>query len=86
MLEGLDIGRARKRNSLFDINGVMVQSRTDLADFQKVFAIDHEPVDTCVDAVRALKPTGIIGVNTVPKLFSQPVIEAMSEINQRPII
>lgn len=85
-LEGLDIDSARKRNSLFDINGLMVQSRTDLADFQKVFAIDHAPIDTFVDAVRTLKPTGIIGVSTVPKLFSQAVIEAMSEINERPII
>ncbi|GJH09622.1 NAD-dependent malic enzyme [Caballeronia novacaledonica] len=85
-LEGLDIDSARKRNSLFDINGLMVQSRTDLADFQRVFAIDHAPIDSFVDAVRTLKPTGIIGVSTVPKLFSQAVIEAMSEINERPII
>jgi malate dehydrogenase (oxaloacetate-decarboxylating)(NADP+) len=86
VLEGLDIDSARKRNNLFDVNGLMVQSRTDLADFQKVFAIDHAPIDAFVDAVRALKPTGIIGVSTVPKLFSQPVIEAMSELNERPII
>lgn len=86
VLEGLDIDSARKRNNLFDVNGLMVQSRTDLADFQTVFAIDHAPIDAFVDAVRALKPTGIIGVSTVPKLFSQPVIEAMSELNERPII
>jgi malate dehydrogenase (oxaloacetate-decarboxylating)(NADP+) len=86
VLEGLDINAARKRNNLYDINGLLVQSRTDLADFQKVFAIDHEPVGTFVDAIRALQPTGIIGVSTVPKLFSQAVIEAMSEINERPII
>jgi malate dehydrogenase (oxaloacetate-decarboxylating)(NADP+) len=86
VLEGLDIDTARKRNTLFDVNGLMVKSRTDLADFQKCFAIDHAPIDTFVDAVRTLKPTGIIGVSTMPKLFSQPVIEAMSEINQRPII
>ncbi|MDR5837858.1 NAD-dependent malic enzyme [Caballeronia sp. LZ034LL] len=85
-LEGVDIDAARARNSLFDINGLMVRSRTDLAAFQQPFAIDHEPLDSFVDAVRALKPTGIIGVSTVPKLFSQPVIEAMSEINERPII
>ena len=39
-----------------------------------------------VDAVRALRPTGIIGVSTVPKLFNREVIEAMAEINERPII
>jgi malate dehydrogenase (oxaloacetate-decarboxylating)(NADP+) len=85
-LEGLDITAARARNSLFDINGLMVKSRTDLAAFQKPFALDHAPVDKFVDAVRALRPTGIIGVSTVPKLFNQQVIEAMAEINERPII
>ena len=41
---------------------------------------------TFVEAVEALRPTGIIGVSTVPKLFNQEVIEAMAEINERPII
>ncbi|SAK85656.1 malic enzyme [Caballeronia hypogeia] len=86
VLEGMDIDAARRRSALFDVSGLMVQSRTDLAGFQRVFAIDHEPVETFVDAIRALEPTGIIGVSTVPKLFSQPVIQAMSEINERPII
>ena len=85
-LEGLEIDQARGRNYLFDINGLMVRSRSDLAAFQKPFAIDHPPVSQFVDAVRALKPTGIIGVSTVPKLFNQQVIEAMAEVNERPII
>jgi malate dehydrogenase (oxaloacetate-decarboxylating)(NADP+) len=85
-VEGLNIAAARGRNSLFDINGLMVKSRTDLAAFQKPFSLDHAPIDKFVDAVRALRPTGIIGVSTVPKLFNQQVIEAMAEINERPII
>src|SRR6201982_4062939 len=84
--EGIDIGEARQRNVLFDINGLIVTSRTDLADFQKPFAQDRAPVSTFVEAVKALRPTAIIGVSTVPKLFSREVIEAMSEINERPII
>lgn len=86
VLEGLSIDEARARNALFDVNGLMVKSRQDLADFQKPFAVDHAPVDAFVDAVKALKPTGIIGVSTVPKLFNQHVIESMAEINERPII
>lgn len=85
-MEGLSPEDARARNTLFDVNGLMVTSRDDLADFQRPFAIDHAPVDTFADAVRALKPTGIIGVSTVPKLFNQDVIEAMAAINERPII
>jgi len=85
-LEGLDIHEARRRNALFDIHGLLVTSRTDLAGFQKPFAQDHAPVSTFVEAVRAIKPTGIVGVSTVPKLFTREVIEAMAEINGRPII
>ena len=84
--EGMDLAAARGRNALFDINGLLVTSRTDLADFQKPFALDRAPVSTFVEAVEALRPTGIIGVSTVPKLFTREVIEAMARINQRPII
>jgi malate dehydrogenase (oxaloacetate-decarboxylating)(NADP+) len=85
-LEGMDIATARSRNALFDIEGLIVSSRTDLAEFQKPIALDHAPLSVFADAVKALRPTGIIGVSTVPKLFNQQVIEAMTEINERPII
>ncbi len=85
-MEGMDIAEARKRNALFDINGLIVTSRTDLADFQKPFAQERERVTSFVDAVKAIRPTGIIGVSTVPKLFTREVIGAMAEINERPII
>jgi malate dehydrogenase (oxaloacetate-decarboxylating)(NADP+) len=84
--EGLPIAQARGRNALFDVDGLVVRSRNDLADFQRPFALDHAPVGTFVEAVKALRPAGIIGVSTVPKLFNEAVIEAMAEINQRPII
>jgi malate dehydrogenase (oxaloacetate-decarboxylating)(NADP+) len=85
-MEGIDISEARRRNALFDINGLLVTSRTDLADFQKPFAQDRAPIEHFVDAVKATRPTGIIGVSAVPKLFTREVIEAMAEINERPII
>lgn len=85
-MEGMDIAEARSRNALFDVNGLLVTSRTDLNAFQKPFVLEHEPITSFVEAVKALRPTGIIGVSTVPKLFNQHVIEAMAEINERPII
>jgi len=85
-LEGMDIREARRRNALFDIHGLLVSSRTDLAAFQKPFAQDRELISTFVEAVKAIRPTGIIGVSTVPKLFTREVIEAMAAINERPII
>jgi malate dehydrogenase (oxaloacetate-decarboxylating)(NADP+) len=84
--EGTDLTAARGRNALFDVNGLLVTSRTDLADFQKPFVQDRPPVSTFVEAIKALRPTAIIGVSTVPKLFNREVIEAMSAINERPII
>jgi malate dehydrogenase (oxaloacetate-decarboxylating)(NADP+) len=85
-LEGLDINEARKRSALFDVNGLLVSSRADLTDFQKPFALDRAPVATFLEAIEALKPTAIIGVSTVPKLFNRQVIEAMARLNERPII
>jgi len=85
-MEGMDITAARARTALFDVNGLLVKSRNDLAEFQRPFAIDHAPIAQFLDAVKTLKPTAIIGVSTVPKLFTQHVIEAMAEINARPII
>jgi malate dehydrogenase (oxaloacetate-decarboxylating)(NADP+) len=85
-LDGMDMTEARARNALFDVNGLLVTSRSDLTIFQKPFVLDHAPIASFVEAVRALRPTGIIGCSTVPKLFNQAVIEAMAEINERPII
>ena len=39
-----------------------------------------------VAAIEDFKPTILIGVSTVGKLFSREVVEAMSRINKRPII
>src|SRR3984885_9710195 len=49
-LEGMDIAAARSRNALFDIEGLIVRSRTDLAEFQKPFAQDHAPISVFADA------------------------------------
>ena len=85
-MQGMSLSDARARNALFDLHGLIVKSRSDLADFQKPFALDRPAVASFVEAVKQIRPTGIIGVSAVPKLFDQPVIEAMAELNQRPII
>ncbi|MBV9489571.1 MAG: oxaloacetate-decarboxylating malate dehydrogenase, partial [Verrucomicrobia bacterium] len=85
-LEGLSLEEGRQRNWLFDVKGLIVKSRADLADFQKPFAHDHPPAPKLVNAIEAIKPTASTGVSTVPKLFNQAVIEAMSRLNERPII
>ena len=84
--EGMALDAARKQTMLFDVDGLITSDRSDLAAFQQPFAIEHPPLKNFVEAVHALKPTAIIGVSTVPKLFDQGVIEAMAQINERPII
>jgi malate dehydrogenase (oxaloacetate-decarboxylating)(NADP+) len=54
--------------------------------FPKAVRLGQAPVPTFVEAVKQLKPTGIIGVSAVPKLFNQQVIEGDGRINERPII
>ena len=86
VLEGTPQEKARARTWLFDVNGLLESTRTDLADFQKIYAHPHAPTKDFVEAIEALKPTAIIGVSTVAKAFNQQVIAAMARINQRPII
>ncbi len=85
-LEGLTLEQARSRISLFDINGMLESSRTDLFDFQKPYAHSHAPSHDFHGAIESLKPTAIIGVSTQGKAFTQQVVETMSRLNDRPII
>ncbi len=84
-MRGLTLEAARARSFLFDLEGLLVSSRK-VKDFQKAFVVDREPIRDFVEAIKILRPTGIIGVSTVPKLFSQKVVETMAAINKRPII
>ena len=85
-LEGLSEKEARARISLFDVNGLLEPSRTDLYDFQKPYAHPHAPSHDFVEVIKSVKPTAIIGVSTQGKAFNRQVIEAMTDLNERPII
>jgi malate dehydrogenase (oxaloacetate-decarboxylating)(NADP+) len=85
-LEELTLDQARGRISLFDINGLIEPSRTDLFDFQKPYAHAHKPSRDFLAVIESLKPTAIIGVSTRGKTFTRQVVEAMARINKRPII
>jgi malate dehydrogenase (oxaloacetate-decarboxylating)(NADP+) len=85
-LEGLTEDQARGRISLFDINGLIEPSRTDLYDFQQPYAHPHAPSRDFVAAIESLKPTVLIGVSTKGKAFTRPVVEAMARLNERPVI
>jgi malate dehydrogenase (oxaloacetate-decarboxylating)(NADP+) len=84
--EGLTLEQARSRVHMFDVNGLLEPSRTDLVDFQKPYAHPHSPCKDFVAAINDLKPTTIIGVSTIGGAFSRNVVEAMCAHNERPII
>jgi malate dehydrogenase (oxaloacetate-decarboxylating)(NADP+) len=86
VLEGLPLRDAQARISMFDVNGLLEPGRKDLFDFQKVYAHPHAPTRDFVAAIESIKPTAIMGVSTVGNTFTRPVIEAMSRLNDRPII
>ncbi len=84
--QGMELKDAQSRVSMFDINGLLETTRTDLVDFQKPYAHKHDPTKDFIEAIKSLKPTTIIGVSTVGGAFSQEVVETMSQLNDRPVI
>jgi malate dehydrogenase (oxaloacetate-decarboxylating)(NADP+) len=84
--QGMTLKEARSRVYMFDINGLLESTRTDLVDFQKPYAHKHAPTRDFVAAIGSIKPTTIIGVSTIGGAFTQKVIEAMSRINERPVV
>jgi malate dehydrogenase (oxaloacetate-decarboxylating)(NADP+) len=84
--QGLSESEARKRCWLMDSRGLVVKSRTDLNDHKRPYAQDHAPVGDFLSAVKAVKPTGIIGVAAVGQTFTREVLEEMAHNNERPIV
>jgi malate dehydrogenase (oxaloacetate-decarboxylating)(NADP+) len=85
-LKGLSQDAARSRVSLFDIDGLLESSRRDLSEAQKPYAHKAAPSNDLVKTIETLKPTILIGVSTKGGAFTRPVVEAMSRLNERPII
>jgi malate dehydrogenase (oxaloacetate-decarboxylating)(NADP+) len=96
--QGLAPDAARQQIRMFDTNGLVVAGRPGLATHKLPYAhklppskpFDHlDLASECpqiVAAIEDFKPTVLIGVSTVGKLFSREVVEAMSRLNARPII
>jgi malate dehydrogenase (oxaloacetate-decarboxylating)(NADP+) len=84
--EGMAEVEARRRCWMVDSKGLVVASRTGLAEHKKAYAHDHAPLPDFLSAVKALKPTAIVGVGATPSMFTREVIEEMSRLNERPIV
>jgi malate dehydrogenase (oxaloacetate-decarboxylating)(NADP+) len=84
--DGVPEADARARCWFVDSKGLVVRSRTVLADHKIPFAHDHAPLPDLLSAVRALRPAALIGVSGQPSMFTREIVESMSEINERPIV
>jgi malate dehydrogenase (oxaloacetate-decarboxylating)(NADP+) len=96
--QGIAPDAARQQIRMFDTQGLVVAGRPGLAVHKLPYAhklpaskpFDHlnlaSEIPQIVSAIEDFKPTILIGVSTVGKLFSQEVIETMSRLNARPII
>ena len=84
--EGVPVEKAREQCCFFDTQGLLTSRRANIAHHKQRFARDLEPVESFLEAVKTLKPTAILGLSGQPGSFSQEIIEAMGEINERPII
>lgn len=84
--EGMTLADAQSRVHMFDVNGLLESTRSDLVDFQKPYAHPHPPTKDFVAAIKSIEPTTIIGVSTIGGAFTQQVVETMAQVNERPVI
>ncbi|KAL6221872.1 hypothetical protein ACLB2K_005264 [Fragaria x ananassa] len=88
----IPVEETRKKIWLVDSKGLIVNSRKEsLQHFKKPWAHEHEPVKDLIDAVKAIKPTVLIGSSGVGRTFTKEVIEALASFNeiqmmQKPLI
>jgi malate dehydrogenase (oxaloacetate-decarboxylating)(NADP+) len=83
---GLSGTDARGRCWFIDSKGLLTRGRAGLAPQKQPFAQDRAPVADLLSAVRALRPTMLIGASGQPGTFNAAVLEAMAQLNERPVV
>ncbi len=88
MAEGLTKEQAKARCWFMDSKSLVDSSRTDLQHHKLAYAHkhDHGPVPNLLAAVKAIKPTALIGVSGMAQQFTKEIIEEMARLNERPLI
>ena len=84
--EGLSEAEARARCLFIDSSGPVVASRTDLTAQKRYFAQARHPMPGLVETVDDFRPTVLIGASTQGGLFTQPVLAAMTRLNEHPVV
>lgn len=84
--DGMREDDARSRCWFVDSKGLVVKTRTDLAEHKLPFAHDHAPTPDLLSAIRALRPRALIGVSGQPRTFTREIVETMATLNERPVV
>ena len=83
---GIAPEEGRKQCWFVDSKGLLVQGRDNMTAHKLPYAHPHHHIVDFAQAVKALKPTAILGLSGQPATFTKEVVEAMAEFNDRPII
>jgi len=83
---GLSLDDARQRCWFVDSSGLVESTRTNLSHHKAPFAHKFRPVRTLSEAVKALRPTVLIGVAGMGRMFTKEIVEDMCSFNERPMI
>ncbi len=83
--EGLSEQQARERLWFIDKEGLLTQSRKELGVHNQPYLQNADKM-SFHEAIEHFRPHVLIGATGSPGVFSQAVIEQMSQVNDRPII
>lgn len=87
MRDGVGEAEARRQCWFVDSKGLIVRSRLESLVAQKrPYAHEGEFVPDLAAAVRALRPTALIGVAGAGRAFTSEILGEMSRLNESPII
>ena len=90
--QGLSEDEARKRFYLVDRQGLLFDDMDDLTPEQKPFARKRDEFSNANEltnleaAVKAVKPTILVGTSTQPNTFTETIVKEMASYTARPII
>ncbi|KAL3679573.1 hypothetical protein R1sor_022529 [Riccia sorocarpa] len=83
---GIPLEEAVKSCFYVDSKGLVCKSRSGLQHHKLLFAHDVPFQPDLLSAVKALRPTILVGVSTITGAFSKEVLEAMRDYNERPVV
>jgi len=84
--DGLPLAEARRRCWFVDSKGLITKGRDQLTEHKLHYAHEQAPCGDLLSAVKAIKPTMLIGASGQWKTFTQEIVSLMGEFNQRPVI